>query len=173
MPPSIQTAAGDSLQQPCPWDDLGADAAGLAVSDFLTTVVIQAGNALRRGLTVPYASQFGVTVPEWRMLSVLSEAGELAFADLVLRSATDKAQVSRTLRQLEARGLLVIRGEGRKLVCAISPDGRSLYDRVMPVARQRQADMLALLSPEERRALYGAMKKLRDACGASADPAVE
>ena len=75
----------DSTQQPSPRDDLDAKGRGLRVSDFLTTLVITTGNALRRTVTVQYTDQFGLTMPEWRVLSVLAEARELPFAELVVR----------------------------------------------------------------------------------------
>jgi DNA-binding MarR family transcriptional regulator len=166
-----QTPA-DSLQQPSPWDALDDEGSGLAVTDFLTTTVITAGAALRRTVTLAYTGKFGLTMAEWRMLSVLAHARELPFAELVIRSATDKAQVSRTLRVMEGRGLMGVRAEGnpprRKLTCVVTPAGLALYNQVMPVARREQAAMIRHLSKAERRALYGALRKLRALCGPAA-----
>ena len=157
----------DSTQQPSPWDDLDPQGSDLMVSDFLTTLVITTGNALRRTVTVQYTDQFGLTMPEWRVLSVLAEARELPFAELVVRSATDKGQLSRTLRAMQERGLLDLRNEAaKKVTCLVTEAGLALYGQVMPVARQRQAQYIRQLAPAERRALYGAMRKLRDLCGA-------
>ena len=94
-----------------PWAGLEEGGASLAIDDFLTTMMSHASNALRRAITVPYAEQAGLTVSEWRMLSVLAEARQLPFMELVTRSAADKAQVSRTLRLLESRGLLSLHAE--------------------------------------------------------------
>jgi DNA-binding MarR family transcriptional regulator len=164
--------APDSTAQPSPWDDLDAAGSGLLVSDFLTTLVITTGNALRRTVTVPYTDQFGLTMPEWRVLSVLAEARELPFTELVVRSATDKGQLSRTLRGMQERGLLELRSEAaKKVTCLVTRSGLALYRKVMPVARQRQAEFIRQLSPLERRALYGVMHKLRDSSGASTSEA--
>ena len=58
---------------PCtPWDELDADGTGLSVEDFLTTRLHLATNALRQAITLPYVAQFGLTMPEWRILSVLA-----------------------------------------------------------------------------------------------------
>lgn len=151
-----------------PWADLDETGAGLSVEHFLTTTVSRVGNALRRTITVPYADAFDITVTEWRMLSVLAHAHTLAFAQLVTASATDKALVSRTLRLLESRGLVAIAAEGRtprkKLQCTITPEGQALHDRIIPIARQRQASMLRVLSPQERRVLHHALNKLHQHC---------
>jgi DNA-binding MarR family transcriptional regulator len=159
----------DRSLPPSPWDDLDADGSGLLVSDFLTTLVITTGNALRREVTMAYTDQFGLTMPEWRALSVLAETRELPFAELVVRSATDKGQLSRTLRGMQERGLVDLRSEAaKKVTCVITKAGLALYRKVMPVARRRQIEFIRQLSPLERRGLYAAMHKLRDLCGAAA-----
>jgi DNA-binding MarR family transcriptional regulator len=156
----------DGLPSPSPWDDLDVEGSGLSVDDFLTTTVHLTANALRRTITQPYAEQFGLTMPEWRMLSVLAHARELPFAELVLRSATDKGQVSRTMRAMGDRGLVVMRSEAaRKVTCLITKAGMKVYEQVMPVARRRQAEMIRQLTPLERRAVYGALRRLREICG--------
>jgi DNA-binding MarR family transcriptional regulator len=168
---SLQTLPthGDSLSQACPWDDVDEAGSGLAVDDFITTVTGLASNALRRHVTLAYAEQFGLSVSEWRMLSVLAEARDLPFSELVQRSATDKGQVSRTLRLMEERGLVALRTEGviprKKVLCRITPEGLTLYQQIMPIARRRQAAMIRQLGRQERRALYGALRRLRELCG--------
>lgn len=152
-----------------PWADLDEDGTGLSVDDFITTVVSRAANALRRTITLPYAERFGITVSEWRMLSVLAEARELSFSDLVVQSVTDKAQVSRTLRLMQERGLVSLAGaEGnprwKQMHCRITDAGLALYHEVMPLARKSQAAMIRTLSREERVMTYRALKALRAVC---------
>ena len=152
----------------CPWLDLDEAGTGLSVDNFLTTWMSRLGNALRRTITVPYAAQFGVTVTEWRMLSVIAHEGRLPFSELVVLSSTDKALVSRTLKLLEARGLVLLQASGRgrasKLLCRLSPAGLDLHDRMIQVARESQAAMIRRLSPDERQGLYRALCKLRAEC---------
>lgn len=169
---SKKAAAPNQSTPRSPWDELDADGASLSVEDFLTTVVSLASNALRRTITLPYAQQFGLTMPEWRIISVLAHAGQLPFTELVVRSATDKGQLSRTLRTLQSRQLVAIRSQSdgsKKLDCMITRKGRALYEQVMPVARREQASMIRKLDPNERRVLYGAMKKLTELCGPGDD----
>ena len=151
-----------------PWTDLDEEGNGLTADHFLTTVVSQVINGLRRTVTLPYAEAFGVTVPEWRLLSLLAHAKSLPFAELVVQSTSDKALVSRTVRRLEAQGLVAIHAEGstprKKLTCTITPAGKAFHDKVIPTARQRQAAMIRLLTPEEREVTYRALKKLHAHC---------
>ena len=151
-----------------PWEHLAPGGRGLSVGDFVTTVVSYAGNALRRTITQSYAEKYGLTISEWRILSVLAHAEELQFSDLVMLSATDKAQVSRTVKLMAARGLVDTEVQGRtrgqKVVCKVTKEGADLYRQVMPIAQRRQAAMLLRLSKEERTVLYRALKKLRAFC---------
>lgn len=165
------TDTGDTAVPPktdCPWAELDEQGNGLDVDDFLTTMLSQLVNALRRTVTLPYAEQFALTVPEWRLLALLAHARQLPFAELVLQSTSDKALVSRTLRLLEGRGLVKLDAEGntprKKLICSITPEGLALHEQVMPLARKGQAEVIRLLEPEERRAMYQALRKLHGLC---------
>lgn len=152
----------------CPWAQLDEQGNGLDVDDFLTTMLSQLVNALRRTVTLPYAEQFELTVPEWRLLALLAHARQLPFAELVQQSTSDKALVSRTLRLLEGRGLVKLDAEGntprKRLICSITPAGLALHEQVMPLARKGQAEVIRLLEPEERRAMYQALRKLHGLC---------
>ena len=154
-----------------PWTDLDEAGSGLTVDTFLTTLMIQVGNALRRTITVPYADAAELTVSEWRLLALIAHAGELPFSALVLQSTSDKALVSRTLRLLEDRGLVTLQAQGstprKKILCAITPAGRQLHDEVMPVARRHQAAALRVLSQEERDVMHRVLVKLHGYCQTS------
>ena len=166
--PGVRPITDALPDERCPWAELDEAGNGLTVDNFLTTLMSQTGNALRRTITLPYAEEFGLTVSEWRLLSLLAHAKRLPFAELVLQSTSDKALVSRTLRLLEGRGLVEIQAEGatprKRLTCLITPAGEALHDQVMPIARQRQAAMIRLLTPEERRVMYRSLRKLHRYC---------
>ena len=91
---------------PTPWSELDEAGSTLTVDAFITTMLSEIGNALRRTITIPYAEQFGLSVSEWRVLALVAHARRIAFSDLVVQSTSDKALVSRTLRLLENRGLV-------------------------------------------------------------------
>ncbi len=149
-----------------PWTDLDPQGTGLTVDVFITTLMSQVGNALRRTVTVPYAEEFGLTVSEWRLLSLVAHGGRIAFNDLVEQSTSDKALVSRTLKLLEQRGLVVLETEGagprKKTWCSVSAQGEHMHRLALPVARARQAAAIRLLPPGEREALFCALLRLRD-----------
>ncbi len=163
-----ESANADSGSSDNPWAAHADDGSHLTVDNFPTTLIVTLGNSLRRLVTAPYAEQFGLTVSEWRLLSLLAHYSPTPFGELVKLSGADKAQVSRTMRQLEERGLVEMRpdenGSKKKLDCLITRSGRALHKKVIPVARERQAKVLSVLSAEERVALYNALKKLHRLC---------
>ena len=71
---------------------------------------------LRRDLTSAYAGAAGLSVSEWRVLSLVAHAGTLPFGLLVQQSTSDKALVSRTVRLLEERDPKVQRAHMEQLV---------------------------------------------------------
>lgn len=165
MPRSAATPSAAPAKKPSnPWGELGASGDGLTVDHFLTTRLSDVTNRARRNITAHYATEAGLSVSEWRILSLVAHARELPFGELVLQSTSDKALVSRTLRALEARGFVAVKpdagGHRKKLVCAITPAGDALHAQVIPVARQRQAEAICVLSAEERRVLFKALGKL-------------
>lgn len=154
-----------------PWSNLDEAGTGLTVNDFLTTMLAQLVTALRSSITEPYARQFDLTVPEWRLLALLAHGEPMSFAELVRQATSDKALVSRTLRLLEDRGLITLDSTGtsprKRLACRISPDGAALHAQVMPLARRGQASVIRLLTPEERHGLYTGLRKLHGLCTGS------
>ncbi|SEP04360.1 DNA-binding transcriptional regulator, MarR family [Salinihabitans flavidus] len=152
-------------QSTCPWTDLDPSGEGLVVHDFLTTRLSALMSALRRQLTMPYASEFDLSVSEWRILSLVAHAGTLPFSKLVVQSTSDKALVSRTIRLLQNRNLIEIGPESestrKRIACSITPEGQALYDKVIVIARRRQAEIICSLTREERETLFTAVTKLQ------------
>ncbi len=146
----------------CPWMELSDNGAKLEVYDFPTTMMTLVGGVLRRSITIPYVEIEGLTLPEWKVLSVLEPGVIMSFAEIEALSSTDKALVSRTLRRLEERGLVMIRDRGnvgrKKLTSMITGKGTESVNRVLDTARQKQAELLRMLGDEERKALYRALQ---------------
>ncbi|HLS80540.1 MAG TPA: MarR family winged helix-turn-helix transcriptional regulator [Steroidobacter sp.] len=161
-----------------PWSSLKRNGSNLNVEDFLTFKLTRLSNALRNNLTKPYLEEFGLSLPEWRLLALIARFAPMRFSEVTTRSGMDKGQVSRTLRVMEKRGLTkltTIRTRGRSaealaapVMVSITAKGKSLYKSVLPVARARQAEMLLTLNQSERLALYDTLDKLSAAIGATA-----
>lgn len=149
----------------CPWSDLDPDGHSLIVHDFLTKRLSTLMITLRRQVTLPYARANHLSIVEWRLLSLIAHSGSLPFGELVVQSTSDKAQVSRTVRMLERRGLVTTQPETehakKKLSCTVTSVGLDLYGKVIREARRAQAQTLLLLSQDEREVLFGVIEKLQ------------
>lgn len=149
----------------CPWSDVSFYGETLVVHDFLTTRLSTLMSTLRRQVTAPYAKAAGLSIAEWRILSLVAHARVLPFGTLVAQSTSDKALVSRVVRQLEKRGLIRTQPgtdkSKKKFDCFITAQGEAIEAETLKAARQAQAMVLRLLTQAEREALFSIISKLQ------------
>lgn len=161
-----------------PWADVSRDGRTLHIGQFLTFQIMRLANAAKGNVTRKYLAEFGLSIPEWRLLAMTIRFEPVRFSVLVANSSIDKGQASRTLQALARRGYILAqtvggrtrrsrtaRESGAPVVLTVTPKGRKLYDAVIPVARRNQARLLHYLSRNERRALYVVLNKLFAAIG--------
>lgn len=171
-----KTASRAPSKAASPWQHLSRNGTGLNADDFLTFRLTRLSNALRTNLTKRYLEEFNLSLPEWRLLALVTRFTPVRFSELTSRSSMDKGQVSRTLRELTKRGFVktkVVKSRASRstdalaapVVVAVTAAGRNLYKTVLPVARKRQVEFLMTLSESERVALYAILDKLFVAIG--------
>ncbi len=163
---------------PNPWTDVGRAGKSLHIGHFLTFQLMRLANAAKGNVTRRYLAEFGLSIPEWRLLAMTIRFEPVRFSVLVANSSIDKGQASRTVQALARRGLILVQTIGGKVrragrshdsgapvVLTVTPKGRKLYEAVIPVAQRNQARLLHFLSRSERRALYVILNKLFAAIG--------
>jgi DNA-binding MarR family transcriptional regulator len=110
-----------------------------------------------------YTDRFDLTRPEWRILAALGNRREVAAKTVGRASALDKMQVSRAVARLEKRGLIDRHEDPedrRNQILRLTPAGRTLYRKIVPLALAREAYVLSALGAEELNALDRIMTKL-------------
>lgn len=110
-----------------------------------------------------YANRFDLSRQEWRILAALGSRPEIAAKEAARLCALDKMQVSRASQGLEAAGLISRApdpGDRRNMRLRLTPAGRALYERIVPLALAREAYLLEALTDEERSAFSRAMDKV-------------
>ena len=130
-------------------------AASPPLDDFLTYRLSLLATLLARD-AARMAARHGLGLPEWRVLSHLAAEGPSGAAAIVARAAMDKAQVSRALRALAARGLAELQPhaqDGRRQMACATASGRALHAQVLPEALQRQARLRQSLAPADAKAV--------------------
>jgi DNA-binding MarR family transcriptional regulator len=110
-----------------------------------------------------YSSRFNLSVPEWQILAVLGQAQPMSASRIAQMTPMDRPQVSRTVRRMIARRLLVIAGDrvdGRRSLIWLTRAGAELHDKIVPLALLREARLLDALTSEERASLDEIIEKL-------------
>ena len=112
------------------------------------------------------AASEGVTFQQYNVLRILRGAGEpLPTMEIGERLLQRTPGISRTLERLEKQGLIRrTRGlaDGRQVLCALTPAGRRIVDRLdAPVDSLDNASM-AVLDVAEQKQLIQVLQKVRD-----------
>jgi DNA-binding MarR family transcriptional regulator len=110
-----------------------------------------------------YSRQFGISIPEWRVLAVLGSFGTTHATRLVALTKMDKVKVSRAVAGLEGAGLLRRKpdpADARRALLALTAKGARLYAAIVPLAEGMQAELLAALPAEARAGLDAALTLL-------------
>ena len=135
----------------------------LQLDEFLPYRLSLASNAVSQVIAQAYEERFGLRQPEWRVLAVLAEDGQLTQQEVVGRTKMDKVTVSRAAHVLERRALVrrVTNAEdARSLRLSLTPEGRKLHARVVPAALELEAQVLEGLGLQEVGVLKDLLRRL-------------
>ena len=138
------------------------------VPAFITFIA----NKLSNSATAFYQKQFGVNVTEWRIMSLLAIEPGIPASRICHVIGFDKGPVSRTLAGLEKRGLVSIRtdpNDGRTHSISLTARGRTVHDKVIVAAFERERRLLSCLSKDEREVLIDLLRRLHENLGAVTD----
>jgi DNA-binding MarR family transcriptional regulator len=132
----------------------------LILGDFLPYLLNRAGVQTGHIFSLSL-KEFGLTLPEWRILIALWQAEEQRLIDLAETVGVDYSTLSRQIAGLEKAGLAIrkrSRNDARAVAIALTSKGQKLTARLIPIARTHAAVAVKGLSPEELRALQHSLK---------------
>lgn len=124
----------------------------MSLSRFLPYQLSIASNAVSGRIALEYRQRFGLSIPEWRVMAILGDAGTLTQRDLTRKTLMDKVAVNRACKVLEERELAVRtpnEQDGRSHLLALTADGKAMHDEIMPLAREMEQRMFEGFSKEE------------------------
>ena len=133
------------------------------IQDFLTYKIRVLYLLSGRKTTRYLAGRFDLTLIEWWLLGQLAIHSPATVTDMVELTMHDKAQVSRGLRQLHARGYSTREehpDDARSVYYKITSLGMNVYKEILPNRVAAQRDILKVLDIEERKVVEGALDKL-------------
>jgi MarR family transcriptional regulator, organic hydroperoxide resistance regulator len=151
----------------------------LGLSDYLPYLVNRVGTIMADQFGAETLAPHGLSIALWRVLAVLAAEGRQRQIDLADLTSIDASTLSRIVTRLVRLGLVTrarSASSNREVAVALSAKGSALVARLIPPARDIEADAGAGISPEELavvkrclRRMYGNMKN-RPAAAAGARP---
>lgn len=122
-------------------------------------------NTVSMVIASAYEREFGLSIPQWRVIAVLARYPELSAIEVAERTAMDKVAVSRAVQGLiDAKRVLRAfdRGDRRRSILRLSAAGQAVYTRVAPMALRYEAELLSALSPNDQRTLDRLLARLME-----------
>jgi DNA-binding MarR family transcriptional regulator len=141
------------------------DGTGLDLQQYFPYRLARLAEQVSIAVAEVYLHRFALSRQEWRVLAILGMRSEIATKDIGPLTTLDKMQVSRAVKGLETRGIVHrthSSDDRRELIVALTNSGRALYRKIVPLALEREAKLLALLTPEEINILDRVMQKLSE-----------
>ena len=150
----------------------------LTLDRFVPYLLSVLSNLVSRAVARIYARRFDLAIPEWRVMAVLGMAAPLSAAEICERTAMDKVRVSRAVSRLLEAQLITRRtsqSDRRRADLALSYRGQAIYDKIVPMAREAEAQLLATMTKTEQAQLDRLLTKLQERAEAlydTTEPAV-
>ncbi|NUT42465.1 MAG: MarR family transcriptional regulator [Thermoactinospora sp.] len=114
------------------------------------------------------AVEHRVTLPQLRMLVVLSARGETKLVTMAEQLAVNSSTAMRMADRLAGAGLIVRTvnpGNRRETLMRLTPEGQDVVDRVNAHRREEIRAIVSRMAPEHRQALIDAMAAFNEAAG--------
>ncbi len=128
------------------------DRSHLDLGNYLPYLINRVGFALVQRFTADALKAHELSIDMWRVLAVLSNNGGQRQVDLAGLTSIDASTMSRLVGRLVRIGLVTrsrSQQSNREVVVALSPKGRALVQRLIPIALKLEATASAGLSAKE------------------------
>ena len=122
-------------------------------------------NVVSSAIADAYRRRFGLSIPEWRVIAVLTRHPGISAAEVAELTRMDAVAVSRAVSRLLRAGRLrrtVARDDRRRSVLSVSRAGAAVYREVAPLALRFERELLDGMSRAERAALDHALDTLTE-----------
>jgi DNA-binding MarR family transcriptional regulator len=128
----------------------------IKLESFLPYRLSVLANVTSSAIAAAYEKRFGLTIPEWRVIAVLTRHPGLSAREVAQKSRMDAVAVSRAVNRLLRAGRLrraVAADDRRRSILQVSPAGAAVYRGVAPLALRFERALLDTLSATDRATL--------------------
>lgn len=129
----------------------------IELESFLPYRISVLANVMSSAIAVAYEERFGLTIPEWRVIAVLSRYPGLSAREVAQKSRMDAVAVSRAVNRLLRAGRLrraVAAEDRRRSVLEVSEAGAAVYREVAPMALAIEHSLLEPIAGRDGETLH-------------------
>jgi DNA-binding MarR family transcriptional regulator len=140
----------------------------LQLSEFVPFRLNRLAAAVSEHLSIIYRDRFNLEIPEWRVLVTIGRHSGCTAQQIVQSTRMHKTRVSRAVASLRQRALLErapSSADGRELHLRLTSQGRRIYASLVPLALERESELLACLGSAERTGLLQGIRILESSLG--------
>ena len=144
-------------------DDHPKHAAKLMLRTFLPYRLNVLANLASTALARVYSQRWGISIPEWRVLATLFDAGAMTQKAIGKHTHLDKTKISRAVASLEKRRLVSRRtndDDKREAFLTLTKAGDRLFGEIAPLALAFNAELEATLDETQKAVLDEALTVL-------------
>jgi DNA-binding MarR family transcriptional regulator len=126
------------------------------LQNFLPYQLSVLSNKVSKGISKFYRDQHGISIPEWRVMSILSDRSNQTAKELSIFSQMDKVKISRTMKILIAKKLILEKVcdiDARARRYHLTNNGIQLINEVKPKAQDFETKLISCLSKDEVKSL--------------------
>ncbi len=138
----------------------GADA---NVNRYIAAYIMGVANRLASGASNHYRRKFNLGMPEWRTIMAIGTSDHRIVREVAEKADIDYAAASKSLRVLQARGLVGLEQtnrRGRAAIATLTPEGTAVYRKLLESSRRRQRRLLAGFTPAEVEQLWSLLRRV-------------
>ncbi len=137
----------------------------LILEEFLPYRLARLSSTVSTTIARAYDKEFGLTIPEWRVIAVLGRFPGLSAVEVAEQTFLDKVAVSRAVTKLIKSGRIdrqFADADRRRSILNLSEKGREVHDGVAKLALKFEDDLLAGLDESDVKQFNAVMDALLD-----------
>ncbi|NCF51952.1 MarR family transcriptional regulator [Gammaproteobacteria bacterium] len=117
----------------------------LILEEFLPYRLSVLSHTISTTIAKAYEKQFGISIPEWRVIAILGRFPGLSAVEVADRTMMDKVAVSRAVSKLIETGRIdreFADADRRRSILNLSDEGRRVHNEVAPLALAFERELL-------------------------------
>ena len=135
----------------------------LHLTEFFPYQLTQLQAKVSDNIAEIYTGKFELTRQEWLVLASLGNGELLSAKQIGEQTNLEKMPASRAITKMQTQGLLVKstdKTDKRSSLLKLTEEGLSIYQQLIPMALEREQELLSVLSAQEKNQLNKIIEKL-------------